>query len=126
MNFDAKIPSSDVEFGFNVMQNFYSSPLSEVMLIVASEILKAYHDAIFDYVDCGAFTAGAWHNVEIAMNWAGTFDIKIDGAPTVCTGLEMYWGDGYPFGYIQVIESSDADFGGTAQFDNFRGTLAAP
>jgi len=126
VNFDAQIAANDAEFGFSVMQNYYSYAYTEVQLVVEAEVLKAYDETAGDYVDCGAFTAGTWHNVGIALDWAGTFGVQIDGAPGTCAGLGMIWGDGYPFAFIQVIDYSDLDFGGTAQFDNFLGSLAAP
>ncbi len=70
---------------------------------------------------CGPLPAGAWTRVTLvvdARHEPHTFDVRIGGMPTACTGVET--GLGPPFDGVGVMDASNAGWGGDVLFDNFR------
>jgi hypothetical protein len=126
VSFDAYVVDTDAEFGYRTYQNYEGYPFTEVQLVVDNETLRGYNANTSAFVDCGDFDAGAWHNVAVFHSFSGgTFDVELDGTASSCAGLGMIWGDGTPFGYIQVVDWADADYGGEVWYDNFLGEIAA-
>lgn len=69
---------------------------------------------------CATLAAGRWSRVTLAVDTRRTvhrFDVKIDGQPTACTGIET--GLGAPFDGIAVMDASNSGWGGQVRFDDF-------
>jgi hypothetical protein len=69
--------------------------------------------------DCAALPSNAWSRVTLAVHavtWPHTFDVRINGQPTACTGLET--GLSQPFNGVSVMDASNEGWGGDVRFDN--------
>jgi hypothetical protein len=63
---------------------------------------------------------GAWSTVTLRVHAAAathTFDVLVNGARTTCTGLAT--GLSAPFTGLNVMDASNAGFGGSVLFDDF-------
>jgi hypothetical protein len=50
-----------------------------------------------------------------ATAWPHTFDVRINGAPTACTGIET--GLSPPFNAVSVMDASNEGWGGSVLLD---------
>jgi len=69
---------------------------------------------------CAALTPGAWSTVTLRVHATAathTFDVLVDGAQTKCTGIST--GLSAPFTGLNVMDASNAGFGGSVLFDDF-------
>ncbi len=124
ISFDVMLVDSSAEFGYRTYQNYAGYPALETQVLVENETLSAADFVGSITVECGDLPADGWHNVKVHHDFAGgTYSVLIDDAATDCEDLGMYWGDGTPFGFIQVIDWSDVDYGGEVWFDNFLGVI---
>jgi hypothetical protein len=70
-------------------------------------------------VSCGTVASDVWSAVELVVHTQRsphTFDVRINGAATACTGstTEM----SAPFTSVSVLEASNAGYGGDVDFDD--------
>jgi hypothetical protein len=69
---------------------------------------------------CAVLTPGAWSAVTLRVHAAAathTFDVLVNGARTKCTGIAT--GLSAPFTGLNVMDASNAGFGGSVLFDDF-------
>ncbi|HTE49699.1 MAG TPA: hypothetical protein VK698_02415 [Kofleriaceae bacterium] len=74
---------------------------------------------------CGSLSSGRWNKVQLVMHTnrsPHTFDVRINGAATACKGLATELGA--PFTSVQIMDASNASWGGNVRFDNI--SLARP
>ena len=121
--FDVFYDDVMTEFGFRTMQNPFTGATVGAQLVVEAGYLSAYDKTPGVYVDCGALTVSEWHTVEIHHAYAAkTYSVWVDGAESLCVGLQTgsvpFNG---PFNAIQLIDWSDAGFGGEVIWDNMVG-----
>jgi hypothetical protein len=70
-------------------------------------------------VECGAVPAGKWNRIQLivhARQWPHTFDVRINGEATACTGIEC--GLSPPFNAVSVMDPSNEGWGGEVLFDD--------
>jgi uncharacterized Zn-binding protein involved in type VI secretion len=70
-------------------------------------------------LDCGALASGVWSSVELAVHTQRsphTFDVRINGAATACTGATTEMGA--PFNSVSVMDASNAGWCGDVEFDD--------
>ncbi|HEX6011251.1 MAG TPA: hypothetical protein VFY87_05470, partial [Geminicoccaceae bacterium] len=68
---------------------------------------------------CGAVASNAWSRVTLTVHtqaFPHTFDVRINGAPTGCTGTTSRIGP--PFNSVSVMDPSNEGWGGDVLFDN--------
>jgi hypothetical protein len=71
-------------------------------------------------LNCGTLTSNAWSSVALSVHTQSaqhTFDVRINGQATACTGSAT--GLGTPFNGINVMDASNAGYGGDVLFDDF-------
>jgi hypothetical protein len=67
--------------------------------------------------NCGTVRSGAWSRVTLIVHSVPrTFDVRINGAATSCTGVSA--GIQPPFNSVSVMDASNTGWGGTVRFDN--------
>jgi hypothetical protein len=84
-----------------------------------SSVLEA-QTSISGTSPCAVLTPGAWSTVALRVHATAathTFDVLVDGSPTKCTGLAT--GLSAPFTGLNVMDASNAGFGGSVLFDDF-------
>jgi hypothetical protein len=69
---------------------------------------------------CAVLAPGAWSTVTLRVHAAAlthTFDVLVNGVQTKCTGIST--GLSAPFTGLNVMDASNAGFGGSVLFDDF-------
>jgi hypothetical protein len=70
--------------------------------------------------NCGTVASGVWSTVTLIVHTptcsGHTFDVRINGAATACTGIAT--GIDVPFNGVSVMDASNDGWGGDVLFDN--------
>ena len=127
VDFEVYTVGSGNEWGFRAWQNYSGSPFYELWISMDGGFLKTADWTVPEWDNCAAFSANAWHRVTVNLDFdTGLYDVYLDNT-LVCNDYYQYWGDQTPYGYIDFLDWSDADFGGVTWIDNiYIGTTPPP